>query len=727
MRLETINNRSKEWTYLSLCGEIVACDPGVHNVSSYMGKVMRPDLLFGKNIADAITDTEWQSLAGYKFQELQLEAVRYDGVALKYGGHGIFVSVGESVELDKVGLDYAYATLSVAVRYGYDEIISSYFDINTHEEFLEIERLANAGDAEAQCRMGFLSCYGCPRAGVVDDICEANEWWKKAADVGNTLALNCLGQSLLWGDGVEQEHEAGLAKVREASQKGDAMGEFSYAQALYLDNPEEFDRDTVYSLLRRAASKGVHRANRLLAYLLYEECNDDDAIPLLEEAYGYGDGDLTLSLSECYFNGTGVEMDEEKAEFLRREAAKLGSPEANYILGLEAWKSGDKETGRKYFERGAELRNKDAEFAMACIYNEEGDKRNAYVHLVRSSDDGDERARKLLERNQYPDLFHLDGVRFDDGSIYFGSIQEEDKDKHLRPGPVGYGELHLMWGDIFYGDFFLVPGGREYTAFGEIHSLNGDVCENCWIDKSFCISCIAKIKTVEGNEIITRVVNGVRTGLRLTLYDGKIIEQGVYDHKTGDFTPNTAADMVKSFKFTDNTAGKSATLEVTTEDRIITLSGRCHPGDCEGDDLITTEVRNIDGTPVEKSPIEIDADKLPDYSPVGTFFDTRATFDGEKIIYPDGSEYRGEIADSLPDGEGTYCGKSVDGKGFKIAGTLKKGKFDGFCKKVIEDGFPEYGMWFDGEFRNHTYGIVNDYSNCESALMDYEAPEIEED
>jgi len=51
---------------------------------------------------------------------------------------------------------------------------------------------ANAGDADAQCMMGFLCQFSPPR-----DLTEAERWLRKAAEQNNPVAWNTLGTLLL--------------------------------------------------------------------------------------------------------------------------------------------------------------------------------------------------------------------------------------------------------------------------------------------------------------------------------------------------------------------------------------------------------------------------------------------------------------------------------------------------------------------------------------------------
>jgi TPR repeat protein len=76
----------------------------------------------------------------------------------------------------------SFAILMLIIPYAY----SSPSDKNSYEL---LQKAADRGDAKAQNSLGW--CYAIGR-GVAQDLSEATEWFKKAAEQGNTRAQSAL-------------------------------------------------------------------------------------------------------------------------------------------------------------------------------------------------------------------------------------------------------------------------------------------------------------------------------------------------------------------------------------------------------------------------------------------------------------------------------------------------------------------------------------------------------
>ena len=59
-------------------------------------------------------------------------------------------------------------------------------------------------------------------SGVTKDVGEANRWFRKAADAGDTYAMRFLANNLKTGNGIAQDDAAALAWYRKAVDNGDA-------------------------------------------------------------------------------------------------------------------------------------------------------------------------------------------------------------------------------------------------------------------------------------------------------------------------------------------------------------------------------------------------------------------------------------------------------------------------------------------------------------------------
>ena len=75
--------------------------------------------------------------------------------------------------------------------------------VSNAEEYVEkIKRLANEGDADAQCYLGTMYGNG---DGVPEDDEEAVRWYLKSANQGNAQAQCNLGNMYYNGDGVPKD------------------------------------------------------------------------------------------------------------------------------------------------------------------------------------------------------------------------------------------------------------------------------------------------------------------------------------------------------------------------------------------------------------------------------------------------------------------------------------------------------------------------------------------
>jgi len=84
--------------------------------------------------------------------------------------------------------------------------------------------LAEQGDAEAQCNLGYM--YKCGQ-GVPQDDAEAARWFRRAAEQGNAIAQFSLGIMYATGRGVQEDYvQAYLWFTRAAAQGHSSAGKF---------------------------------------------------------------------------------------------------------------------------------------------------------------------------------------------------------------------------------------------------------------------------------------------------------------------------------------------------------------------------------------------------------------------------------------------------------------------------------------------------------------------
>lgn len=125
-----------------------------------------------------------------------------------------------------------------------------------------LEKSARAGDAESQYQLAqLLETTGAESAPGE----RWDDWCRKAAEQGHLGAMFALGTSLLDGDGVEADVDAGLRWLSRASDEGDEHAAFALALLhLFGDRvPEDAEKGRAYALL--AAERNLPKAQVMVA------------------------------------------------------------------------------------------------------------------------------------------------------------------------------------------------------------------------------------------------------------------------------------------------------------------------------------------------------------------------------------------------------------------------------------------------------------------------------
>lgn len=113
---------------------------------------------------------------------------------------------------------------------------------------------ADAGDADGQLNCGLA--YRAGRGVQTDDVL-ALSYWQQAADQGNILAMNVLGQTALEAGNIEQA----ATYLKQSADLGNAGGMYEYARLLLTR--AEPDPVTAYSYANLAVVRGLADAGVL--------------------------------------------------------------------------------------------------------------------------------------------------------------------------------------------------------------------------------------------------------------------------------------------------------------------------------------------------------------------------------------------------------------------------------------------------------------------------------
>lgn len=194
---------------------------------------------------------------------------------------------------------------------------------------------ADAGNADAQSHLGFLYSRG---IGIPQDMQEAVKWWRKAADQGDARAQCSLGLSYDTGRGVQKDSAAGLAWYRKAADQGLANAQTSLAFDYELGNGAPQDYEKAATWFRKAAIQGDALAQTQLADLYDQGLgftkDFNEGLKWNLKAANQGDAQGERNVGLAYEAGRGIVQDVKTAAAWYRKAAEKGNAEGETDLGL---------------------------------------------------------------------------------------------------------------------------------------------------------------------------------------------------------------------------------------------------------------------------------------------------------------------------------------------------------------------------------------------------------
>lgn len=131
-------------------------------------------------------------------------------------------------------------------------------------EFDRTKAKAEAGDPEAQARLGFFYEFG---EGVSKNLKSAVNWYFKAADQGNREAAFNLAGCYLNGVGVKQDAAKAVEVYSKLVDLGDEDAMLALAEMYEKGNGVPVDLPHAIDLYRKAADKGLSDAKKAVTRL----------------------------------------------------------------------------------------------------------------------------------------------------------------------------------------------------------------------------------------------------------------------------------------------------------------------------------------------------------------------------------------------------------------------------------------------------------------------------
>jgi TPR repeat protein len=173
---------------------------------------------------------------------------------------------------------------------------------NETEDFASLRLAAEAGDAEAQFKLGRMYFDG---DRVEKDYHEAAEWIHQAAWQSHVLAQAFLGWMYYDGAGVEKNDHEAVEWYRKAAERGDVSAQFSLGRMYYF-------------------GEGIVVKNHRKAVEWYSRAAEQ------------GDADAQFNLGMMYYFGQGVERSDRWARAWIRKAAAQNHVIAGKFL-VDTW------------------------------------------------------------------------------------------------------------------------------------------------------------------------------------------------------------------------------------------------------------------------------------------------------------------------------------------------------------------------------------------------------
>jgi TPR repeat protein len=137
---------------------------------------------------------------------------------------------------------------------------------NEKEALQWYRKAAESGDSNAELMVG--QCYK-NGTGVGQDLTEAASWYRKAAEHGNVLGQMALGMAYSQGQGFQTNEAEAEKWLGKAAESGHPFPQYMFG-LYYWGHPDPKYDDRAVTWLRKAADQGQPDAQFLLG-LCYEQ------------------------------------------------------------------------------------------------------------------------------------------------------------------------------------------------------------------------------------------------------------------------------------------------------------------------------------------------------------------------------------------------------------------------------------------------------------------------
>ncbi len=265
---------------------------------------------------------------------------------------------------------YVSSCVNIAVKYENGDGVEQDYEIALEW----YKKAADNGNTDAMYSIGCMFADG---HGVEQDYAKAMEWYRNAADNGNADAMNSIGYMYDCGNGVEQDYEKALEWYEKAIDAGNVDSMYNIGSMYEYGNGVEQDYTKAMECYTKAASNGNASAMNNIGYLY--ACgngvvqNYTKAIEWYAKSADSGNAEGMFDLGYMYDYGLGVEQDYEKAMSWYKKAADAGNTAAMNNIGTLYYNAFgvelDYEKAMQWFEKAANGGNASAMSWIGYMYD----------------------------------------------------------------------------------------------------------------------------------------------------------------------------------------------------------------------------------------------------------------------------------------------------------------------------------------------------------------------
>ena len=320
-------------------------------------------------------------------------------------------------------------------------------DIDIDNAIQLYQKSADKGDSTAMYNIGFVLGLN-SRLKVAT---KENEYYQKAADMGNTYAQTVLSDNYYYGIGVKVDKEKSFYWEMQAALNDNLSSIKSVAYSYYSGEGTSKNYDEAIKWYQKAIDMGDDESIHDLASM-YEhgegfDKDTDKAIELYTKAADMGYAESQNTLSGYYFKGIHVKKDYQKSYDLALKAEKQGVADAQNKLGI-FYQTGknvveiNAEKALSYYEKAAEQGYAKAQHNLGAMYfngiGVKKDKSKAFTLFKKSADMG------------HADAQHQVGVFYDFG---IGDVQKDVNEAikwYKKAADQDFKKAEIALGRVYY-------------------------------------------------------------------------------------------------------------------------------------------------------------------------------------------------------------------------------------------------------------------------------------